>query len=143
VGLMQRQFNVDSSRIYVAGYSLGAYGSLALLSERPQLCAAAILVAGGRVDQLGRPQKTPIWIFHGDQDDMTSVSYSRRLALALRAARREVRYTEYAGEDHGIMRLVVAEPQLLPWLFTKVRPYESSATLSLPRPPVFRLTAGC
>jgi predicted peptidase len=114
---LRRDLEVDSTRIYLAGYSLGAYGVLAILAQRPDLCAAGLLVAGGHPRQLDSTPRTPIWIFHGEQDERVSVEQARQLARALRAARRPARYTEYRGEDHGIMRLVVAERQLLPWLF--------------------------
>jgi dipeptidyl aminopeptidase/acylaminoacyl peptidase len=42
----------------------------------------------------------PVLLLHGERDDIVPVSHSRRMARALRAAGRDVRYIEVAGEAH-------------------------------------------
>ena len=113
------EFNGDAQRIYLAGASLGGYGTWYLAAKYPRKFAAIVPVAGGvvmplsiqRIQPLAElkllmPQemftlysahdpyaafakaiaKTPVWIFHGGQDDTVDVNESRRMAAALKTA---------------------------------------------------------
>jgi predicted peptidase len=67
-----------------------------LLAKEPGRFAAAFSIAGG-----GNPQTaeklvdTPLWIFHGSEDAVVPVSYSRNMYNAIRAAGgTKVRYIE-------------------------------------------------
>ena len=46
----------------------------------------------------------------------------RRMVAALKEAGGRVRFTEYAGEGHGLAWLVVRERELVPWLLSQSRP---------------------
>jgi dipeptidyl aminopeptidase/acylaminoacyl peptidase len=63
----------------------------------------------------------PLWFFHGERDEVIAVAQPRRLVAAIRRAGGTVRYTEYAGEEHGLAWLVVRETKLVPWLFAQRR----------------------
>jgi len=63
--------------------------------------------------------RTPVWLFHGDADDLIDVAESRHMAKAMQAVGAEVHYTEYPGVAHNSWDKAYAEAKLLPWLLSK------------------------
>jgi len=117
-----RTYKIDDARVYVAGQSMGGFGTLAIISQHPRLFAAGVVLCGGG-DQakLSRLVSTPIWAFHGAKDESVPVERSRTIVAGIRNAGGQARYTEYADGDHLIWLRVVKEPELLPWLFAQRR----------------------
>lgn len=119
---LQRSYSIDSSRLYVAGQSMGGFGTFAIISEHPRMFAGAIAVSGGGDEsKVAALVGTPIWAFHGEKDEAVSVERSRNIVAAIRKAGGQARYTEYAEADHLIWSKVVREPELLSWLFAQRR----------------------
>jgi len=139
------EFNGDTSRIYIAGFSLGGYGTWGIAAANPGKFAALMPVAGGIVgerpieprDREGIDPKvlsildtpdpykavataigsTPVWAFHGAKDESVPVDYTRRMVKALEEnGNKNVKYTEYPEEGHGIFSKSFAEPGFLEWL---------------------------
>ncbi|UKJ08959.1 prolyl oligopeptidase family serine peptidase [Solitalea lacus] len=115
------QGNVDNKRIYIMGLSMGGMGTFELLWRNPKLFAAAIPICGGAhpatVKQYAK--HTAVWIFHGADDPVVPVDFSRQMFEALKQAKAEAKYTEYPGIGHNSWDNTFAEPQLLSWLFTQ------------------------
>ena len=77
VEYMIRNYNIDSSRIYIAGMSLGGYGTLHFAGKYPKRVTAAVaLCGGGDVRDGCRLAEVPLWIEHGDQDESVPVNES-------------------------------------------------------------------
>lgn len=112
---------VDSKRIYIIGLSMGAMGTFEAVYRHPELFAAAIAICGGgdssAYDQ--RVAHVPFWIFHGADDDVVNVSYSREMHAKLMQLKAEAKYTEYPGVQHESWNKAFAEPDFLSWLFSK------------------------
>jgi predicted peptidase len=114
--------SIDAERLYVAGQSMGGYGTWALVTAHPDMFAAAVPLCGGGVEsQAAKLVHTPIWAFHGEQDESVSVTESRRMIAALRRAGGSPRYTEYPGVGHACWLEAFSEPDLLPWVFAARR----------------------
>ncbi len=61
--------DIDTSRIYVVGDSMGAYGTWDILARQPALLAAGITSGGsGPKNKLAELLMTPIWAIHGELD---------------------------------------------------------------------------
>ena len=123
--------NVDTSRVYVTGLSMGGMGTWDILGREPGLFAAAVpMSGGGDTRTAGAIKNTPIWAFHGGADPIVSVDDTRNMIDALRAAGGSPRYTEIAGAGHTIWNDVYADASntLYPWLFSQ-RLGEPSALL--------------
>ena len=71
------------------------------------------------VETARRIGSTPVWMFHGSEDETVPVEESRKMAKALRSAKANVRYTEYAGVGHNAWDKAYAEPELIPWLLSQ------------------------
>jgi predicted peptidase len=113
---------IDEDRIYLTGYSMGGYGTFSFLNEEPRLFAAGVPVAGGCDVGIARNlRRMPLWIFHGEKDDVVKPDASRAIAKALEKLKAPVKYTEYPGEGHGVMGKVVNDEALHTWLFDQKR----------------------
>lgn len=120
--LLIKQLPIDRKRVYITGYSMGGEGSFDFLTRRPQLFAAAIPICS--VSDTARAKfiyKIPIWAFHGDQDDVNNVKYSRLMIAALKKYNGTPNYTEYPGIKHNSWSKAYNEPGLFDWLFAQKR----------------------
>ncbi|MBK9255673.1 MAG: prolyl oligopeptidase family serine peptidase [Saprospiraceae bacterium] len=112
--------NIDQNRIYVAGLSMGGFGTLDLISRKPELFAAAVPICGGAdLEKASNYAHLPLWIFHGAKDDVVRVTLSRDLYKTLKAIGSPVKYTEYPEGGHNVWDEAILEPELLPWLFSQ------------------------
>jgi len=119
---LQRSYSIDGSRLYVAGQSLGGFGTFAIVAEFPKLFAAGVPLCGGADEsKVLSIINTPLWVFHGEKDEVVAVDWSRRIVAAIGKAGGNVKYTEYPGEGHNIWLRVVKEPELLSWLYAQHR----------------------
>lgn len=125
------EFNIDKDRIYLTGISSGGNAAWYFAAKYPGLFAAIVPMAGASPHP-GLPAEqyaaiaasfgqTPIWVFHGEADDIINVAEPRGLVEILRKAGANVKYTEYEGVGHGAWELAYEEPDLIPWLLSQRR----------------------
>jgi poly(3-hydroxybutyrate) depolymerase len=127
-----KEFHGDRDRTYLTGLSLGGYGVYELARDYPHRFAAIVPVSGGvfwsyKPDRwresatlpteyaraIGR---TPVWIFHGADDNVVSAKQAALLYDALKANGGNVRYWEYTGWRHNAWDKAYANPELPKWL---------------------------
>lgn len=112
---------IDANRIYVVGLSMGGMGTFEIIHHYPELFAAAMPICGGG-DELQfnrKAAKLPLWLFHGDEDGVVKVDYSRAMLNRIQQYNKKVRYTEYKGVNHNSWDYAFKEPDFLSWLFDK------------------------
>lgn len=108
---------LDKERIYVAGHSMGGFGTCHLLTSEPRLFAAGIPIAGcSGAGAAGTLKRMPIWVFHAADDDVVKVEGARALDKALNRSK-TFKYTEYANGGHGIAGRVFDTEEVHEWLF--------------------------
>jgi len=108
------------SQIYVMGLSMGGMGTFELLLRKPDTFAAAIPICGG-----GDPESvsvyaknTPLWVFHGAQDNVVHPLQSVEMVSALLKVGAHPKFTLYDFANHNSWDPAFAEPDILPWLFS-------------------------
>jgi predicted peptidase len=139
-----REFHGDAQHTYLTGLSMGGFGAWHIAGKYPGRFAALVVICGGirppaaarktlpdlvnltppdlpksYSDAAERVGKTPVWIFHGAEDDIVPVTESRRMNEAMKKVGAEVLYTEYPGVRHASWERAYDEPKLFPWLFSK------------------------
>jgi predicted peptidase len=112
---------VDKTRIYVSGLSMGGMGTFEILCRRPNMFAAATPICGNGVAQLAKTfaKKTPVWIFHGSDDAVVSPIHSLKMATAIIEAGGSPKMTLYEDVDHGSWVNAFAEQNFLKWIYSK------------------------
>ncbi len=113
---------VDASRVYVTGMSMGGYATWDLLARHSDIFAAAVPICGGGDPSLARRLKdVAVWAFHGADDPVVPVSGSREMVAALKAAGSSVKYTEFPGVKHNSWRPCWKDEKLVAWFFAQRR----------------------
>lgn len=111
---------IDKQRIYVSGLSMGGFGTWDLIARFPNRFAAAAPICGGAdVNTAAKIAHMPIWNFHGADDAVVKVDWSRNMMEALKAVNGNIKYTEYPGVNHDSWNNAFAEPDFLKWMFSK------------------------
>lgn len=96
------EFNIDKSRVYLTGLSQGGHGTFAIGSKHPGMFAAMAAICGwGDKAMVEGLKKTPMWIFHGEADEVINVNRSKEIFDWLKAAGAPVKLTLYPGVGHG------------------------------------------
>jgi predicted peptidase len=110
---------VDKKQVYAGGLSMGGMGTYELLRRKPRLFAAAFAICGGdNVANVQKYKKIPLWIFHGEKDDVVPVGFSTLISDQLKVLGRPAKLTLYPEANHNSWDAAFAEPDLLPWLLS-------------------------
>ena len=121
---VSKRYDVDETRIYVLGMSLGGYGTIDFAATYPDKTAAAMAFCGGassrKPEALKNLNKVPLWIMHGTADVDVPVSESRRVRDAMLQDDKNLpllRYDEFEGAGHSIFARTFYTNEAYEWLF--------------------------
>jgi predicted peptidase len=116
-----KRWNLDRSRIYLTGMSMGGFGTFRTASEFPERFTAIVPVAGG-----GEPEKAeqlkdvPTWAFHGNADDVVPYECSSKMIEAMqKIGNQDAKLTTFVGAGHGIIHEVYSKPEIYQWLLKR------------------------
>jgi len=117
---IQSQYETDTNRVYVAGMSLGGYGTLHFAGEYPEIVTAAVALCGGGDPKDGCELAcVPLWIQHGTADQAVPISESEKIVRAIKACNggENLTYTIHQGANHGALERVFRTDEMYNWLF--------------------------
>ncbi len=110
--------NIDARRIYLSGYSMGGEGTFDLLTREPELFACGIpLAAVADTSKAGLIKNIPLWAFHGSEDKVNDVKYSRMMIEAIKEKGGNPLYTEIKGAGHDCRNEAYLNEKLWKWVF--------------------------
>ena len=121
---VKKNYNVDESRIYVCGMSLGCYGTLHFAGKHADKITAAVAICGGGNVKDGCKLATiPLWIQHGDVDYIVPMSESKKVVDAIKKCdeNADVTLTIIKGGNHGNVERLFHEDAMYDWLFKQKR----------------------
>jgi predicted peptidase len=117
---------IDEDALFLTGNSLGGHGSWHYALEDPERFAAVAIVSGGpAIDELGTlPEdfcdlkELPIWVFHGDADNIVPIEKNVNAVEALEACgSNSLSFTIYEGGGHAAAsRITYSDAALYEWL---------------------------
>ena len=108
---VRRAYKVNPNRIYLAGHSMGAYGTWSVAADHPEFFAALAPISGGGDAAIAPKLKgLPQFVVHGDADPTVPVTQSRLMVQAMKQAGAEVQYIEVPGGNHVNVVVPVFEP---------------------------------
>jgi predicted esterase len=145
----EKLFNVDPSRVYLTGESMGGWGTWNVGTRHPDTFAAIAPVFGGvdyhsqmtdeqiaalspadrfiqeRWSSWARAEglnNTPLYIRHGDADQAVSVEWTRWGVKLLQRWGYDVRYREFPGRIHETLDTSSSNPNsIIPWFLEHTR----------------------
>lgn len=113
-----KNYNVDTSRIYITGLSMGGYGTYDALERYPEMFAAAVPVCGaGDTSRAKDIAKIPMWIFHGSEDAAVNPNYSVEMYKALLKEGAMPGFTMYPETGHFSWLAAYSNKYMMSWLF--------------------------
>jgi hypothetical protein len=132
-GLIE-EFPIDTSRIYILGFSMGGNGTWNYIQYRPGFFAAANpqAIGGGTVDA-ELVKDTPIWTTIGEDDQPDRVAQLKEKVARIRAANGDnrgpltevtgvnPRFSTFPGTGHGDAQGETQKiPGFLDWFYSQV-----------------------
>lgn len=118
------QYSVDENRVSLTGLSMGGFGTFAYGSTHPARFSAFMPICGGGNAEAVAPglAQRPMWVFHGESDDVVSVTGSKEIVEATRAAGGSVKFTTYPGVGHNSWdKAYGPDEQAIEWLLEQQR----------------------
>ena len=123
----QREWRIDARRVYLTGLSQGGCSTFDLGARYPDRWAGLVIVCGaGRPADAGRIT-APLWIFHGERDEVVPPSGPNQWDKSNAGGRDmaklipRAKYTEFEGADHFIWDRVYSDPAMWEWLLAQKR----------------------
>jgi len=134
--------DVDKSRVYITGLSMGAFGAWSLAASQPQMFAAIVSVCGGVIGvrmpletsraemlrvavqqdaetcytALEKCKRMPAWIFYGNKDKIVHPICSKHILKILAPDNEHVRKTAYRDVGHACWDKAYNTLDLYTWL---------------------------
>ena len=117
--LVTKEYNVDTTRIYIHGQNPSGSGALHLVAKYPDRFAA-IVVSSGPIVLDNYPfaslkGRVAMMVIHGDQDTNNPIEASQKMAAAAKAAGVDTVYATVPGGTHLEAYLTYA-PQIFDFL---------------------------
>lgn len=113
------KYNVDASRVYLTGNSMGGLGTWMLANVAADRVAAIAPVCPPST--LINPENfkgLPIWCFHGVMDSVVPIGESVKMIQQLRKVGCDVKFTIYPEADHDAWTPAYHDPELVSWLLS-------------------------
>lgn len=120
---VKQQYRVDTTRIYLTGYSMGGEGTWSIAAAHSNMFAAIIPICPSRkLAAAPKLKDTPCWCFQGDADAPGTVADTRKMLLAIKAAGGRPIYQEYPGVEHNCWDMTYANDDIYDWLLSHTHP---------------------
>ncbi len=126
------RYDVDMNRLYLSGFSNGAFAIPNIIRQYPDTYSAGILLSGGQVNassSAAAPLKdVPLWFFHGTADPAVDPQGSVDLANAVQAVGGDAQLTLVPGGHNAGYEFAFrdASNEVYPWLFRQTTVPEPS-----------------
>jgi len=114
---IESRYNIDKSRLYLTGLSMGGHATWSLAIQYPERFAAIIPVcARGYSQDVYVLKDVPVWVFHGEKDDIVPISDGKKMVDALEREGGNIRFTIYPEANHDAWTETYNNPEIYEWL---------------------------
>jgi predicted peptidase len=116
---IESNYNVDKNREYLTGLSMGGHATWSLAIQNPERFAAIMPVSGrGYPQDVYILKDVPVWVFHGQKDDIVPISDAQKMVDALEKAGGNVKFTIYTEAGHDAWTETYNNPEIYDWLLS-------------------------
>ena len=120
---IQKNYNIDETRIYLTGLSMGGWGTLKLAMEHPEMFAAVASVCAptDRVMMANAHQykNLNLKIFHGGMDDVVLPENAFNFYQSVHPVNKEAELIIFPNDNHNSWDSTYSDPKLYEWMFSK------------------------
>jgi predicted peptidase len=110
--------NIDTNKIYLTGFSMGGEGTFDLLTREPKLFACGVPLASvADTSKAKLITNIPVWAFHGSDDKINNVKYSRIMIEEIKKNGGNPVYSELKGVGHDCRDVAYLNKELWIWVF--------------------------
>ncbi len=114
------EYGIDTDRISLTGLSMGGFGTWEMGINYPGFFSALAPVCGGGMSwRVGLIGKTPVWAFHGDEDDVVPPFHSYSMVDKLKTTGGNVRLTVFHGVKHNSWAPAYEDTNVIDWLISQ------------------------
>lgn len=118
-----RSNDLNTTRIFITGFSMGGIGTWNYAIKRPEKVAAIIPICGkGEPESACKMQNIPVWAFHGDQDNIILPGGSIKMIEALKNCTnrnsKDTKLTIYKNVKHDSWTATYSNNKIYQWLLT-------------------------
>ena len=129
---LKRILPIDEERVYLHGASMGGAGTYGWAMANPEHFAAiAVLCGKGRAFSAPVLKNTPVWIFHGQQDNIVPFYHAQMMLTALEECGGHVKHTFFPEGNHTSIFGLIDQNALYDWFLTHKRSKKTN-----PRDPI-------
>lgn len=123
---IKEEFETDTNRYYVAGLSMGGYGTWDIIMRNPDIFAGAIAMCGGADESMAKmlvEKRFPVYALHGGSDSVVKYQGTKSMVDAMFSACEELgldpvhKFKPLAGYDHNIWDYTGNMATYSKWLF--------------------------
>ena len=120
IDMLVKNYAIDKNRISIGGFSMGAYGTFAMVAQNPGFFESAFAISGdGDENKASQMAETEWQIFAGKKDDIVPSIRTEIMATALEKAGASVAFTLYPEADHeNTWVKAFSEPEFFHLLFS-------------------------
>jgi predicted esterase len=122
---VMHKYNVDEDKIYVTGHSMGGFGTWDWAITNPERFAAIVPVSGcsNSRDNISawRLRNLPIWVFHGETDNIVGIRCNEEMVNELRKFSQKVKFTVYPDRGHDTWEQTYNNDDMFKWLMEQDR----------------------
>ena len=115
---LQKEYNIDSERILITGYSLGGIGTWHLAEQYPERFSAAIVMAGlPPSTELIMDWQIPLYVIQGSEDELFPVEIMTKFVAKLEESGADVAYRVLDRVTHyESNRYIGPLKETVPWI---------------------------
>ena len=117
-----KNYDVDETKIYLTGLSMGGFGTWQIAARNPDRYAAIIpICGGGNTINANRLVDVPIWAFHGKKDKVIDVWHSEEMVNAVNEKGGNAKLTVYPHAEHDSWTETYNNLEIYDWLLSKTK----------------------
>lgn len=116
---IESKYNVDKNQEYLTGLSMGGHATWSLAIQYPERFAAILPVcARGYPQDVYVLKEVPVWVFHGQKDDIVPINDGLKMVDALEREGSSVKFTIYPEAGHDAWTETYNNPEIYKWLLS-------------------------
>jgi predicted peptidase len=130
---VKSNMNVNDSRVYLTGLSMGGRGTFILAAALPDYFAALMPLSPHHdpfpyTELAEDVAHIPIWMSHGDSDNTSSYEMAAEMATLLEELDADIEFRTVVGGEHGGWFGIYIDSEAMGWVLSKTRVMPESSS---------------